>query len=93
MTYVDEIFQKGANKLYPAPGPQSYFLSRRSLAKLDPEKAELVKTVSKDPIAVKKAGPSIRAKRNFALVPNFDEKKKQPGPSSYYPYVGEILSF
>ena len=27
MTYVDEIFHRGANKLYPASGPLSYFLS------------------------------------------------------------------
>jgi hypothetical protein len=87
MTYVDEIFKKGANKMLPQPGPQSYFLSKRSLSKLDAEKAELVRSEMKNPLLVKKPGPQIRAKRTFVLVANYEEKKKQPGPSSYYPYV------
>ena len=91
MTYVDEIFEKGASKMFPRPGPQSYFLSKRSLSKLDPEKAELVSSTINNPLMVKKAGPQIRAKRNFALVPNYEEKKTQPGPNKYYPYVRIIF--
>ena len=87
MSYIDEIFRKGRSKKYPQPGPTSYFLSSRSLAKLDDEKADLFKSVTKNKILEKKKGPHIRAKRNFSLIENFEERKKYPGPGKYKPYV------
>jgi hypothetical protein len=89
MSYIDEIFRKGSRKKYPQPSPASYFLSKRSLSKLDGEKAELFKSIVKKKILEKRPGPSIRAKRNFCLVANYEEKKKQPGPASYKPYKAE----
>ncbi len=92
MSFIQEIFKKGANKLFPRPGPGSYFLSSKSLKKLGNEKAELMKSVETNKILEIKRGPSLKAKREFSIVVNYEEKKKQPGPSNYYPFVssGEL---
>jgi hypothetical protein len=46
-----------------------------------------MRSVEKIKILEKKRGPYLKAKRNFSLVLNYEEKKTQPGPSNYYPFV------